>query len=163
VAGLRRVATMLLIGLLPVAAGCRREEPPPDVGKQVERLVADAEEDHYKALKNLQSLGAGGAAAVPELRALLARTTDDDLRAEIAKTLGRMGPAAAAAVPDLVKLLERKAMWPRYCAVEALGRMGQAAVPVLPKIVPLTRDRDRDVAGAAVEAVQRLRRAEPRK
>jgi HEAT repeat protein len=150
---------MLLIVLLPVAAGCRRGESPPDVGQQVERLKTESEIDHYTALKNLQWTGAEGAAAVPEMRALLARTTDEDLMAEIAKTLGRIGPAADAAVPDLVKLLDKKAMWPRYCAAEALGRMGPAAVPALPKLVPLTRDRDREVAAVAVEAVQRLRRA----
>jgi len=152
-------AALLVAVVAMLASGCRREEPPPDVGEQVGKLKTDSELDHYTALKNLQWTGAAGAAAVPEMRALLARTTDENLMAEIAKTLGRIGPAADAAVPDLVKLLDKKAMWPRYCAAEALGRMGPAAVPALPKLVPLTRDRDREVAAVAVEAVQRLRRA----
>ncbi|MBU6276196.1 MAG: HEAT repeat domain-containing protein [Planctomycetes bacterium] len=149
--------------VLPLAlawcVGCRRGETAPEVAEEVARLATDSETEQYTALKNLQWMSVRGAAAVPALRVLLAKTADDDLRAEIAKTLGRIGPPAEAAVPDLVKLLGSRAMWPRYCAVEALGLIGPAAVAAIPKVEPLTRDRDRDVAEAASEALQRLRRA----
>lgn len=154
---------LLLLPGLAWQAGCRRPEQPPDVQKQLRRLEGDSEEELYTALRNLQSLSAGAAVAVPDLRALLKRTTDPDTRAEIAKTLGTIGPGAAASVPDLVAMLDHKAMWPRYCAVEALGKMGVAGTVALPKITQLTRDKDPDVAAAAIDAVRRLRRAPPKR
>lgn len=157
----RRAGHRWLGAVLAVAAvvGCGQAKTAPEVAEQVARLATDSETEQYTALKNLQWMSGRGAAAVPALRTLLAKTPDENLRAEIAKTLGRIGPPAEAAVPDLVKLLGSKAMWPRYCAVEALGLIGPAAVPALPKVEALSRDRDRDVAEAASEAVQRLRRA----
>lgn len=149
-----RAATL---GLL-LLAGCGRTDTAPDLQKQITRLQGDSTEDHYTALKNLQTLAVGGADAVPDLRALLKRTKDDDLRAEIARTLGSMGSAGGAAVPDLVAMLDSKAAWPRYCAATALGTMEVAALPALPKLIPLMKDPDRDVAEAAKEAARRLDR-----
>ncbi len=155
--------TVLLVAGLVLLAGCSRAEPRPDVRDLVIALRAATDDDRYGALAALQGLGADGAEAVPELKALLGTTKDDDLAAEIAKTLGTMGPAASAAVPELTALLGRKAMWPRYAAVDALGRMGSAANPALPTILALTKDPDREVAAAAVQAARRLRRSQPRK
>lgn len=143
---------------LPLLAGCGRMDTAPDLQKQIARLQGDSADEHYTALKNLQTLAVGGAAAVPELRALLKRAKDDDLKAEIARTLGSMGSAAGAAVPDLVAMLDSKAAWPRYCAATALGTMEAAALPALPKLIPLMKDPDRDVAQAAKEAARRLDR-----
>lgn len=78
--------------LLALATGCRRGETAPEVAEEVARLATDSETEQYTALKNLQWMSVRGAAAVPALRALLAKTAADDLRAEIAKTLGRIGP-----------------------------------------------------------------------
>lgn len=154
------VVALLLVPLsLAVLAGCKPQERPPDVEKQVLRLRGDSDEEIYKALKNLQSLGDGALPALADLRTLLGRTKDPDLQAEIAKTLGAMGPAAGECVPDLLALLGRKEMWPRYCAVEALGRMGPAGAKTIPKLMPLVRDKDQDVAAAAVEAIRRLKRS----
>jgi HEAT repeat protein len=144
-------------------AGCGRSEPPPDVNDLITSLRSETDDDRYRALATLQELGSDGAAAVPELKAMLGKAKDDDLAAEIGKTLGAMGPAGAAAVPELRALLARKAMWPRYAAVDALGRMGPAAAPALPAILALTKDPDREVAAAAVQAARRLRRSQPRK
>jgi HEAT repeat protein len=156
------VAAVLLAGAACLA-GCGRSEPPPDVNDLITLLRGETDDDRYQALATLQELGPDGAAAVPELKAMLGRAKEDDLAAEIAKALGAMGPAGAAAVPELRSLLARKAMWPRYAAVEALGRMGSAAAPALPAILTLTKDRDREVAAAAVEAARRLRRSQPKK
>ncbi|NBX28884.1 HEAT repeat domain-containing protein [bacterium] len=143
--------------------GCGRPEPKPDVQEQITRIQSESEEDRYVALSHLQSLGAEGGAAVQPLRTLLAKSKDDTLAAEIAKTLGAMGPSASAAVPELTALLGRKAMWPRYAAVDALGRMGPAAAPALPAILKLTKDPNREVAAAAREAARRLQRSTKRK
>ena len=156
------VATACLAGAA-CFAGCGLSEPPPDVTDLITALRGETDDDRYGALATLQELGADGAEAVPELKTMLGRTKDDDLAAEIAKTLGAMGPAGAAAVPELRSLLARKAMWPRYAAVDALGRMGPAAAPALPAILALTKDPDREVAAAAVQAARRLRRSQPRK
>ena len=152
------IAFGLLVAAAPSLAGCSRPEPAPDVQALITALRGEADDDRYRALSALQSLGADGREAVPELKTLLGRTRDDDLAAEIAKTLGRMGPAAAAAVPEVTTLLGRKAMWPRYAAVEALGRMGPAAAPALPAILKLVKDPDKDVAAAARESARRLQR-----
>ncbi|MFM9058062.1 MAG: HEAT repeat domain-containing protein [Planctomycetaceae bacterium] len=144
-------------------AGCGRSEPPPDVNDLITLLRGETDDDRYRALAKLQDLGADGREAVPELKTMLGRTKDDDLAAEIAKTLGEMGPTGAAAVPELRNLLARKAMWPRYAAVDALGRMGPAAAPALPAILALTKDPDREVAAAAAQAARRLRRSLPKK
>lgn len=156
-------AAALLIAGLACLAGCGRAEPRPDVDELITLLRGETDDDRYRALATLQELGADGGEAVPELKAMLGRAKDDTLAAEIAKTLGEMGPAASAAVPELTALLTRKAMWPRYAAVDALGRMGPAAAPALPAILALTKDPDREVAAAAVEAARRLRRSLPRK
>lgn len=156
------VAAVLVAGTACLA-GCGRSEPPPDVNDLITLLRGETDDDRYRALASLQELGPDGAAAVPELKAMLGRAKDDDLAAEIAKTLGTMGPAGAAAVPELRSLLARQAMWPRYAAVDALGRMGPAAAPALPAIVALTKDPDREVAAAAQQAARRLRRSQPRK
>jgi len=159
--------TIVAIGMCVAGAaslaGCSRPEPPLDVRALITALHGETDDNRYRALAALQSLGADGREAVPELKTLLGRTKDDDLAAEIAKTLGEMGPAAAAAVPELTALLDRKAMWPRYAAVDALGRMGPAAAPALPKILALTKDPDREVSAAAAQAARRLRRSQPRK
>ena len=149
---------MLLAGAV-LLAGCGSREPDPDVQKQITRLLGDSEDDRWLALANLQDMGPDGADAVDELKILLASAKDDDLAAEIAKTLGAIGPAAAPAVPELTALLGRKAMWPRYAAVEAIGRMGPAAASALPAVLKLTKDPDREVAAAAVEAARRLNRS----
>jgi HEAT repeat protein len=156
------VAAVLVTGAACLA-GCGRSEPPPDVNDLITQLRGETDEDRYRALAALQELGPDGAAATAELKTMLGRAKDDDLAAEIAKTLGTMGPAGAAAVPELRALLARKAMWPRYAAVDALGRMGPAAAPALPAIVALTKDPDREVAAAAQLAARRLRRSLPRK
>lgn len=156
------VAAALLAGAACLA-GCGRSEPPPDVNDLITLLRGETDDDRYRALAKLQGLGPDGAAAVPELKTMLGATKDDTLAAEIAKTLGEMGPAGAAAVPELSSLLARKAMWPRYAAVDALGRMGAAAAPALPTILALTKDPDREVAAAAVQAARRLRRSQPKK
>lgn len=160
---MRRVRQPVIIVLVALAAtcltGCGGTEPRPDVQEQIALLRSPSLDDRYLALGNLQTLGADGQDAVGELRIMLKAAKDDDLAAEIAKTLGGMGPAAEAAVPELAALLTRTAMWPRYAAIEALGRMGGAAVPLLPRLTPLTKDPNRDVAAAAREAVRRLRRS----
>ena len=150
---------MLVVALgLLVLTGCGGSETTPDLQTQIMRLQGDSTEEQYRALKNLQTLAAAGEPAVPDLLSLLKRTKDDDLKAEIAQTLGRMGSAAGAAVPDLVAMLEAKAPWQRYCAVAALGAMEAAALPALPKLIPLMKDPDRDVADAAKESARRLDR-----
>jgi len=151
------VASVCLAGAACLA-GCGRPEPPPDMTDLITLLRGETDDDRYRALAALQELGPAGAEAVPELKLMLGRTKDDDLAAEIAKTIGGMGSAGAIAVPELRSLLARKAMWPRYAAVEALGRLGPPAVPALPAILALTKDPDREVAAAAVQAARRLRR-----
>jgi len=141
---------MLLAGSM-LLAGCGGAEPRPDVQEQIALLQAGSEDERYEALASLQTLGPDGGEAVGDLRTLLKAAKDDDLAAEIAKTLGTMGPAAAAAVPELTALLGRKAMWPRYAAVEALGRLGPAAAPALPAILKLTKDPDRAAAQPEAE------------
>jgi len=140
-------------------AGCGGEPPRPDVQEQITRLQSGADDDRYVALSHLQTLGPEGGEAAGELKKLLKGAKDDDLAAEIAKTLGSIGPAGAVAVPELTALLGRKAMWPRYAGVVALGRMGPAAKSALPAVLKLTSDPDRDVAAAAREAARRLRRS----
>lgn len=157
------VVRRAMLAAAVLLAGCGSGEQRPDVQKQINRLLGDSEDDRYLALANLQELGADGAPAVDVLTTLLANTKNDDLAAEIAKTLGSIGPAAAPAVPALTALLGRKAMWPRYAAVEALGHVGPAAAPALPAILKLTRDPDRDVAAAAGEVARRLNRSRPKK
>ena len=162
----QRLQTAILAAAVLASAwltGCGAREAPPDVQEQIDLLRSDALDDRYRALGNLQTLGVDGQEAVAELRTLLKTAKDDDLAAEIAKTLGRMGPAAAAAVPDLTMLLGRKAMWPRYAAVEALGRMGPAAAPALPAILKLVKDPDKDVAAAARDSARRLQRSTKKK
>lgn len=147
-----------LLAMAAFLLGCGGAEPRPDVQEQIALLQSGSSDDHYRALANLQSLGPDGGEAAGDLKKLLKATKDDDLAAEIAKTLGSMGPAGAVAVPELTALLGRKAMWPRYAAVEALGRMGTAAKSALPTVLKLTRDPDRDVAAAARESARRLQR-----
>jgi len=152
------LALLAQVGLLCLP-GCRRQERLPDLQKQIGRLQSESEDEIYTALKNLQTLTVRADTAVPDLRNLLKSTTNDDLRAEIAKTLGCIGAGAADAVPDLVAMLDRKAMWPRYCAAEALGKMGPVAKTALPKLGAMTRDKNPDVAAAATDAVRRLQRS----
>lgn len=149
----------ILLGATLAAAGCGSgDEPLPDVTEQVTLLQNGEEDGQWAALKNLQWMGAKGAAAVDALRALLKTTRDEDLKAEIAETLAAIGPAADVAAPDLVPLLDSQAPWTRACAAEALGGMGAAALPAWPKLVKLARDPDKDVAAAATEAIRRLKR-----
>jgi hypothetical protein len=138
--------------------GCGGAEPRPDMQEQIALLQSESSDDRYRALANLQSLGPDGGEAAGDLKKLLKAAKDDDLAAEIAKTLGSLGPAGAVAVPELTALLGRKAMWPRYAAVEALGRMGAAAKSALPTLIKLAKDPDRDVAAAARESARRLQR-----
>jgi len=161
----RQLPTITAVVMFVAAClmGCGGTEPPPDAQAQIARLGSESTEDRYHALSNLQTLGEGGREAVPELRKMLKTTTDDDMAAEIAKTLGMMGLAASAAVPELSTLLGSKAMWPRYAAAEALGRLGPAAAPALPRLTALTKDPDPDVAAAALESIRRLRRSVPKK
>jgi HEAT repeat protein len=158
---LTRVA--LIAGLFAGVSGCGGREEPPDVQTQIDRLQGDVEEDRWTALSHLQSLGGDGAAAVPELRKLLARTKDDTMRAEIAKTIGCIGPEAGVAAADLMPLLDAKEGWVRYCAAQALGKVGPSGLPALPKLVALSKGRDRDVAAVAGEAARRLDRLRKRK
>lgn len=159
--------TLMFFVVLPtaiiLAAGCRRPEARPNLQEQLTALRSDSVDDRYLGLANLQTLGPDAAEAVPDLRTLLKATKDDDLAAEIAKTLGIIGPAAAAALPELTALLGRKAMWPRYAAAEALGRLGPAALPSYPKLVALTKDPDRQIASVARESVRRLQHTTKRK
>lgn len=158
------IACRALLAGLTLLGGCGGGgEPDPDVQQEVTRLLGDSEDDRWLALSNLQDLGPDGADAVDVLTKLLVSEKDDDMAAEIAKTLGRIGPAAAPAVPALTTLLGRKAMWPRYAAVEALGRVGPAAAPALPAVLKLTKDPDGEVAAAAREAARRLNRSRPKK
>jgi HEAT repeat protein len=145
------------------AGGCGRKTELPDLQTQIALLQGDSLDDQYKALSNLQALEGGAAAAVPELRTLLKRTKEDNLRAEIAETLGAIGLPAGDAAADLVPLLDAKEMWPRYAAARALGVMGKAALPALPKLITLTKDRDRDVAAVAAESARRLNRLRTQK
>lgn len=148
--------------LLAAAAsltGCGGDGPRPDVQELIALVQNASDDDRYRALSSLQGLGPDGAEAVGPLRALLAATKDDDMAAEIAKTLGAMGPAAAPALPELTALLGRKAMWPRYAALEAIGRLGPVAAPALPAVLKLVKDPDRDVSAAAVETARRLNRS----
>lgn len=153
----------MVAGFATAVAGCGTQEKPPDVQAQIARLQSGPGEDQWKALSHLQSLAGEGAAAVPDLRALLKQTKDDTLRAEIARTLGSMGPAAGAAAPDLMRLLDSKDGWVRYCAAEALGKMGAGGLPALPKLIALAKGRDRNVAAVAAEAARRLERLRTRK
>lgn len=159
----RFLVTAGLIAGVACLAGCSRAAPRADVNGLIALLRTGTDDDRYRALAALQELGPDGAEAVPELKAMLGRAQDDTLAAEIARTLGEIGPAGSAAVPELRSLLARKAMWPRYAAVDALGQMGPAATPALPAILALTKDPDREVAAAAVQAARRLRRPQPRK
>lgn len=149
----------LLLAAAAWLAGCGGEEPRPDVQEQIARLQSSVDADRYEALAHLQALGPDGSDAAGDLKKLLKAAKDDDMAAEIAKTLGSLGPAGAVAVPELTALLGRKAMWPRYAAVEALGRLGPAAKSALPVVLKLTRDPDRDVAAAARESARRLQRS----
>lgn len=158
---LARVA--VVAGLAAGVPGCGGREEPPDVQTQIVRLQGDEEQDRWTALSHLQSLGGSGAAAVPELRKLLARTKDDTMRAEIAKTIGCIGPEAGGAASDLMPLLDAKDSWVRYCAAEALGKVGPSALPALPKLISLSKGRDRDVAAVASEAARRIDRLRKRK
>jgi hypothetical protein len=149
----------LLLASAACLAGCGGEEPRADVQEQIALLQSSVDEDRYQALAHLQTLGPDGREAAGDLKKLLKAMKDDDMAAEIAKTLGSMGPAGAVAVPELTALLGRKAMWPRYAAVDALGRMGPAAKSALPAVLKLTRDPDQDVAAAARESARRLQRS----
>lgn len=153
------VSAWLLVLAGAWLAGCGGKPSRPDVQEQIARLQSGADDERYEALSHLQTLGPEGREAAGDLKKLLKGAKDDDLAAEIAKTLGSMGQAGAVAVPELTALLGRKAMWPRYAAVEALGRMGPAAKSALPSVLKLTRDPDRDVAAAAREAARRLQRS----
>lgn len=148
-----------LLALATLLAGCGGADPAPDVQEQISLLASETDDDRYRALATLQTLGPDGRAAVDTLKTLLKATKDDDLAAEIAETLGTIGPAAAPALPELTALLGRKAMWPRYAAVEAIGRLGPAAATALPTVLKLTKDPDRDVAAAARESARRLDRS----
>jgi len=157
----------LLVGYAALAVwsagGCSRKMALPDLQTQIAGLQGDSLDEQYEALSNLQALEGGAAAAVPELRSLLRRTKDDNLRAEIAQTLRAIGPPAGDAAADLIPLLDSKEMWPRYAAARALGVMGKAALPALPKLITLTKDRDRDVAAVAAESARRLNRLRTQK
>lgn len=151
-------ARTVLVAGAAALAGCGGRDAVPDVAEQTSRLSSGTDDDRYTALAALQTLGPGGRGAVDALKTLLKATKDDDLAAEIAKTLGTIGPDAAPALPELTALLGRKAMWPRYAAVEAIGRLGPAAAAALPAVLKLTKDPDRDVAAAARESARRLHR-----
>jgi len=152
----------LVVGYAALAlcstGGCGRKAELPDLQTQIVRLQGDSLDEQYKALSNLQALEGGAAAAIPELRSLLKRTKDDNLRAEIAETFGAIGSPAGDAAVDLIPLLDAKEMWPRYAAARALGTMGKAALPALPKLLTLAKDRDPDVAAVAAESARRLNR-----
>ncbi len=159
----RGVVTAIgVAGFACALAGCGADEPPPDVHKQIDALAGSDDEARWTALATLRDIGPAGAPAVPQLRSMLAATTDDVLRSEIARALAGMGPGAAAAVDDLVPLLASKDAWVRQTAAEALGGIGADATPAIQKLNTLAKDRDPAVAEAAQVAARRIQRARAR-
>ena len=87
---------------------------------------------------------AGGAAAVPDLVALL-ESDDYDAQAEAAQALGELGPDAKAAVPALLKVLDtalhEETDAAHLSALGALSKIGPPAKAALPRL--------RDLLGGA--------------
>jgi HEAT repeat protein len=84
-----------------------------------------------KACKELGSLGAEAAKAIPALTTLLKTEQNDYIRRCVADALGKMGPTAAAAIPTLVGSLRDRNGGVRMAAAAALGQMKEKALPTL--------------------------------
>lgn len=99
----------------------------------------------------------GGATAVPSLKGIVDKKTNDAaLRIAAATTLGDFGPEAKTAVKTLRSLLAENDAALKQAGVVALGRIGPDARDVLPELVELTEAKDPALQLAAIEAVGRM-------
>ncbi|MHC4789551.1 MAG: HEAT repeat domain-containing protein [Planctomycetota bacterium] len=112
-------------------------------------LVQGLKEDSISFPSGLAGIGK---AAVPALREVLGKSTDQEELVNATLALKWMGPDAEEAVPELVAALDSGSEYLRRDAAEALGGIGPSATAAVPALVGMVEERDeyvrREVATA---------------
>lgn len=112
--------------------------------------------ERIKAADALAHMGAGAAAAVPDLITSLGHD-NDDVRWHAARALGAIGAAAAPAVDALAERLKDISPVVRAQAAHALGSLGKASLPAVPALAQLVKDADGTVRRSALRALRTIR------
>jgi hypothetical protein len=99
-------------------------------------------------------LGTMGVAALPAIRAQIARWQPGDSVNELVLCLYDMGPAARGEVPGLLVLLKQPERVHTGYVISALGTVGDASV--VPVLEPYANGGDENLHKAAREAIKRL-------
>ncbi len=156
---LRRAATEHLLdrlkdkdALIRVAAARALASlpPAPEITIPVwEKAMKDA--DTTTVHHVLDALATLGEPAVPKLVDILEK--HQELRVEVAYTLGQMGPAAAAATDALAKLITDEDLHVAAEAIIALGKIGPAAQSAVPALSAALKQEDEKNSHAIVFAL----------
>ena len=121
--------TMLVLGLVAIAAGCHREKVP------TEKYFSGQPVAHW-----VEELKSGNSRA----------------RKKAVDVLGNVGPADPAAIPALTRALKDPDTAVRDAAVLALSKIGAPAAEARPALEELTRDPSPTIRGHAVTALDRI-------
>lgn len=140
--GTRLVAAGLLVAMAFCVGGCGQEGP----------SLSDVSywRTRFQSGEGMDTVAAGGAAAVPLLNTLLG-DAQESVVSMAALTVQKIGEPAAATVPAMLAALDRFPGQPNV--VEAIGAMKASAVPSL---VPLLASADAKKQEVALELLTRI-------
>ncbi len=126
--------------------------PAPEITTPIwEKALQDA--DQTTVQYALDAIAAIGAPAVPRL---IDGLKHEELRGQIAYTLGKIGPAAVAATPALTKLIRDKDERVAHEAILALAGIGPGAKAAVPELVETLQQSDHENAVAVVYALGKI-------
>lgn len=141
------MAAVASLVVLVSAAGCRKQEKPPDIPSLVAALRDPTRSG--PATTELIRIGEPGA---PLIGALLS-DPDPGIRKIGAQTLWSLGPRAAPAVPQLVPVLGDPDPGVRSAAAMACEAIGPAAAPAVSALTRGLKDKDGSVRQWSAKAL----------
>jgi formylglycine-generating enzyme required for sulfatase activity len=127
----------------------------PDAAAAVPFLIKELGVRNEHKAYALETLVKIGKPAVPSLINKLG-DSNDEIKKDAARTLGKIGPEAVAAVPELIKTFSECGPNIRQAAAEALGNIGPAAQAAVPNLIKALGDLNSSIRLTASKALDKI-------